>query len=210
MCWLWLFLAIVLEVTATVCLKLSDGFSRFLPTALMALFYGASFFPMAVALRRLDVGIAYAVWSAVGTALMTIVGVLVFKEAASLLKLSAIVMIMVGVVCLNVASRMPRAKGRDSGNTISARSDMALSRMARAVNVGGEGLLQVSPQSPQRAEPRWGPRPGRELGHPARIAAQAAFAGKTEVSAAPRYQSRPGRPGNTRFLDSRRSAARSE
>jgi len=161
MCWLWLFLAIVLEVTATVCLKLSDGFSRFLPTALMALFYGASFFPMAVALRRLDVGIAYAVWSAVGTALMTIVGVLVFKEAASLLKLSAIVMIMVGVVCLNVASRMPRAKGRDSGNTISARSDMALSRMARAVNVGGEGLLQVSPQSPQRAEPRWGPRLGR-------------------------------------------------
>jgi small multidrug resistance pump len=109
MCWLWLFLAIVLEVTATVCLKLSDGFSRFLPTALMALFYGASFFPMAVALRRLDVGIAYAVWSAVGTALMTIVGVLVFKEGASLLKLSAIVMIMVGVVCLNVASRQAPA-----------------------------------------------------------------------------------------------------
>ena len=71
----------------------------------MVLLYGASFFPMAVALRRLDVGIAYAVWSAVGTALMTIVGVLVFKETTSLLKLSAIVMIVVGVVCLNVGNR---------------------------------------------------------------------------------------------------------
>ncbi len=117
MCWLWLFLAIALEVTATVCLKLSDGFSKFIPTAFMALFYGSSFFPMAVALRRLEVGTAYAVWSAVGTALMTIIGVLVFKEAASPLKLSAIVMIVIGVVCLNVANRdrSPGAGGRSSG-----------------------------------------------------------------------------------------------
>jgi small multidrug resistance pump len=105
MCWLWLFLAIALEVTATVFLKLSDGFSRFLPTTLMVMLYAASFFPMAVALRGMDIAIAYAVWSAVGTALMTIVGVLVFREAASLLKLGAIAMIVLGVVCLNVASR---------------------------------------------------------------------------------------------------------
>jgi small multidrug resistance pump len=141
MCWLWLFLAIGLEVTATVCLKLSDGFSRVLPTVLMALFYGASFFPMAVALRRLDVGIAYAVWSAVGTALMTIVGVLVFKEAASLLKLSAIVMIVVGVVCLNVASRMPRASGRDSGRRITAQSENVASRHSM-VGHGESGALK--------------------------------------------------------------------
>jgi len=119
MCWLWLFLAIALEVTATVCLKLSDGFSRLVPTALMVLFYAASFFPMAMALRRLDLGIAYAVWSAVGTALMTIVGMLVFKEAASLLKLGAIVMIVVGVVCLNVASRQAPEDRKDRRATAS-------------------------------------------------------------------------------------------
>jgi small multidrug resistance pump len=124
MCWLWLFLAIALDVAATVCLKLSNGFSKFVPTALMALFYGSSFFPMAIALRRMEVGTAYAVWSAVGTALVTIIGVLVFKEAASPLKLSAIVMIVVGVVCLNVANRerFPQAGGQASSQTMPVQS----------------------------------------------------------------------------------------
>lgn len=132
MCWLWLFLAIALEVTATVCLKLSDGFSKLIPTALMALFYGSSFFPMAVALRRLEVGTAYAVWSAVGTALMTIVGMLVFKEAASPLKLSAIVMIVVGVVCLNVANRerFQGAGGPASNRTVAVQNAVHTVRLA--------------------------------------------------------------------------------
>jgi small multidrug resistance pump len=124
MCWLWLFLAIALEVAATVCLKLSNGFSKFVPTALMALFYGSSFFPMTIALRKMEVGTAYAAWSAVGTALITIIGVLVFKEAASPLKLSAIVMIVVGVVYLNVANRerFPQAGGQDSSRTMQVQS----------------------------------------------------------------------------------------
>ena len=143
MCWLWLFLAIALEVTATVCLKLSDGFSRLLPTLLMVLFYGASFFPMAVAVRRLDIGIAYAVWSAVGTALMTIVGVLVFKEATSLLKLGAIAMIVVGVVCLNVASRDAARGGAEAGRTIIAQRETAASRSPEAGKLNSAGALAV-------------------------------------------------------------------
>jgi len=105
MCWMWLFLAIVLEVAATVLLKLSDGFSRWVPTAVMAVLYALSFIPMALALRRMDVAIAYAVWSAVGTALITMIGMVVFHESVTPAKMGAIAMIVVGVVVLNVAGR---------------------------------------------------------------------------------------------------------
>lgn len=105
MCWMWLFLAIVLEVAATVFLKLSDGFSRWLPTTAMAVLYALSFIPMALALRRMDVAIAYAVWSAVGTALITMVGMVVFHESVTPTKMGAIAMIVVGVVVLNIAGR---------------------------------------------------------------------------------------------------------
>ena len=105
MCWMWLFLAIVLEVAATVLLKLSDGFSRWVPTAVMAVLYALSFIPMALALRRMDVAIAYAVWSAVGTALITMIGMVVFHESVTPTKMGAIALIVVGVVVLNVAGR---------------------------------------------------------------------------------------------------------
>src|SRR6202521_2805573 len=101
MSWMWLYLAIVLEVAATVCMKLSDGCSRAIPSVFMVLLYGISFFPTAMALRRLDVGMAYAVWSAVGTTLITIVGMVLFKEQMSLSKMAALGIIIFGVVMLN-------------------------------------------------------------------------------------------------------------
>ena len=104
MSWLWLFLAIALDVAATVCQKLSNGFTRPLSTVLMAVLYGGSLLPMSLALRRLEVATAYAIWSAAGTALVTMIGMVVFKEAATPLKCGAIVLIVAGVVCLNVAS----------------------------------------------------------------------------------------------------------
>jgi small multidrug resistance pump len=110
MCWLWLFLAIVLEVAATVCMKLSDGFHRLMPTVMMVLLYLASFAPMAWAMKRLEVGIVYAVWSAAGTALITLIGMIAFREQMTLTKMGAIALIVVGVVLLNVAtSEHPRS-----------------------------------------------------------------------------------------------------
>jgi small multidrug resistance pump len=103
MSWMWLYLAIVLEVAATVCMKLSDGCSRAIPSALMVLFYGVSFFPTAMALRRLDVGMAYAVWSAVGTTLVTLISMVLFKEQMSLSKMAALGIIIFGVVMLNLS-----------------------------------------------------------------------------------------------------------
>ena len=95
----------MLEVAATVFLKLSDGFSKTVPTVLMAVCYLLSFFPMAMALRRIDVAVAYAVWSAVGTAALAIIGMWFFRETFSALKVVSIVLIVVGVVSLNLSSR---------------------------------------------------------------------------------------------------------
>lgn len=105
MCWIWLFVAILLEVAATVFLKLSNGFSKLVPTLIMALLYGISFFPLAIALKKMEVSTAYAVWSAVGTALVTMIGMFLFKETMSMLKVFAIAMIILGVVTLNLTDR---------------------------------------------------------------------------------------------------------
>jgi small multidrug resistance pump len=104
MCWAWLFLAIALEVAATVFMKLSDGFSKILPTAIMGVLYALSFVPLAIALKKMEVGTAYAVWSAVGTAMVTMVGIFLFKETVSAMKIASIAMIIVGVVFLSMSS----------------------------------------------------------------------------------------------------------
>ncbi|MDX8407981.1 MAG: multidrug efflux SMR transporter [Mariprofundaceae bacterium] len=103
--WLWLALAIGLEVSGTLCMKLSDGFSRWLPSVLMALFYIASFAAMVMSLKRIELGIAYAVWAGVGTALIAIAGILVFNEAATAMKLAAIALIVSGVVMLHLSGQ---------------------------------------------------------------------------------------------------------
>lgn len=107
MCWIWLFLAISLEVAATVLMKLSDGLTRSVPTLGMFVLYGLSFIPMTNALKELEIGAVYAIWSAVGTAAIAVLGVILFHEQASGLKAVAIMLIIAGVVCLNLSARHP-------------------------------------------------------------------------------------------------------
>jgi len=75
MCWLWLFLAIALEVTATILMKYSDGFTRLGPTVGMLFFYALSLAPLARVLTQLEVGAVYAIWSALGTAAVALIAV---------------------------------------------------------------------------------------------------------------------------------------
>ena len=105
MCWIWLFLAIFLEVAATVLMKLSNGLTRTAPTVGMFVLYGLSFVPMTIALKEMEIGAVYAIWSAVGTALVAVLGVIVFHEPTNALKIIAIALIIFGVVCLNLSSR---------------------------------------------------------------------------------------------------------
>jgi small multidrug resistance pump len=116
MCWIWLLAAILLEVTATLLLKLSDGFTRIGTTAAMAMCYFGSFYLMAMSLRQMEVGTVYAVWSALGTALVVGAGILFFRESMTAMKAVSIMLIIVGVISLNVSSQREK---RDRSQTAS-------------------------------------------------------------------------------------------
>jgi len=83
-------------------MKLSLGFTKIIPSILIFVFYGLSFTALAFALRSIDVSVSYAIWSGVGTALITVIGFLYFKEPITLLKIMSIMLIIIGVVGLNL------------------------------------------------------------------------------------------------------------
>jgi small multidrug resistance pump len=95
--------AIVTEVTATVALRYSDGFTRPGPMVIVVVGYGISFWLLALVLREMSIGATYAVWSAVGTALIATFGMFAFGEPATALKLASLGLIILGVVGLNLA-----------------------------------------------------------------------------------------------------------
>ena len=101
--WLFLVGAIMLEVAGTTSMKLSNGFTRIVPSVLIFLFYGASFTALTFALKGLNVSVVYAIWAGVGTALITIIGVIYFREPATLIKIISIVLIIIGVIGLNLS-----------------------------------------------------------------------------------------------------------
>ena len=100
--WLYLIGAILFEVSGTTCMKLSEGFSRLIPSVLIFVFYSCSFTLMTLAIKHLEVSIVYAIWSGIGMALITAIGIFVFDESASVMKLVCIVLIMVGIIGLNL------------------------------------------------------------------------------------------------------------
>jgi len=102
--WLLLALAIALELSGTICLKLSHGFSRLLPSIGVVCFYIGSFALMAQSLKTLEVGIVYAIWAGVGTALIAVVGVLAFGESVTAFKILGLLMIIGGTFLLRMAS----------------------------------------------------------------------------------------------------------
>jgi len=100
--WLMLAFAILSEVTGTTSMKLSDGFTKLVPTVLMVICYGLSLTLLSLTLRKLDVGLVYAIWSGVGTALIASIGVLWFKEPITAIKIISIALIILGIVGLNM------------------------------------------------------------------------------------------------------------
>lgn len=103
MVWVLLVGAIAAEVTATSALKFSDGLTRLLPSVVVAVGYILSFVLLAQVLRQLQVSVAYAIWSGVGTAAITVIGISALKEPVTAAKILGIVLIIGGVVTLNLA-----------------------------------------------------------------------------------------------------------
>jgi quaternary ammonium compound-resistance protein SugE len=102
MAWAILFLAGFFEICWTLCLKQSDGFSRLTPSLLTIAFSVASLGCLGLALKTLPMGTAYAVWTGTGAAGIALLGLLYFGEPATFLRLSAIGLIVTGVVALRL------------------------------------------------------------------------------------------------------------
>ncbi|MDM8561562.1 multidrug efflux SMR transporter [Candidatus Parabeggiatoa sp. HSG14] len=102
--WIILIVAIVLEVSGTISMKLSDGFTKIVPIIAMLTFYAFGLSLLALSLKTIEVSVAYAVWSGLGTALIAIVGFVWFKEPFTVVKLLSLCLIIMGVVGLNLGS----------------------------------------------------------------------------------------------------------
>jgi small multidrug resistance pump len=102
--WLALGIAIVAEVIGTSALKASAGFSRLGPSLLVVAGYAVAFWFLAVTLKRIPVGIAYAVWSGAGTVLITLIGVWFFRQRLDAAAMIGIALIIAGVLVLNLFS----------------------------------------------------------------------------------------------------------
>jgi quaternary ammonium compound-resistance protein SugE len=103
MAWVLLVIAGVLETAFAVSLKFSEGFTRPVPTVLFAVFAAGSFALLSIALRDLPVGTAYAVWTGIGAAGTAVIGMLFLGDAASVLRITSVTLIVAGVVGLNLA-----------------------------------------------------------------------------------------------------------
>ena len=102
---LYLMVAIVSEVIGTFNVKLSNGFTRWQPAAIALLCYAASTYLLSLAVKKMEVSVAYAIWCAVGTALIATIGVVWLKESVTTLKVASLCLIVAGVVGLNLAGK---------------------------------------------------------------------------------------------------------
>ena len=101
--WVLLALAVVAEVTGTVALRESDGFTRLVPSVVVFAGYGIAFYLLSVISRHLELSVIYAVWSGAGIAMLATIGVVALDEQVNVLKLASLALIAVGIVGLNVA-----------------------------------------------------------------------------------------------------------
>ena len=104
--WVFLGMAIVAEVIGTSFLKDSEGFSKLGPTVAALGFYGVALYGLSEAVKTIELGIAYAVWAGVGTALIVLIGWLVFRQSIDAAALIGVGMIVGGVVVINVFSEL--------------------------------------------------------------------------------------------------------
>lgn len=103
--WWYLALAIAAEVVATSALKAAAGFTRPVPSVLVVLGYSIAFYCLSLSLKVVPVGVAYAIWSGIGTALIAVIGWLWFGQALDFAALIGLALIVAGVAVLQIFSR---------------------------------------------------------------------------------------------------------
>jgi len=101
-----LFFAILSEVIATTSLKLSDGFTKLVPSMIVVIGYGASFYLLSISLKVIPIGLAYAIWSGVGIVLTVIAGMIIWRETLDWARVTGIIFILLGILIINLFSKI--------------------------------------------------------------------------------------------------------
>ena len=105
MAYLYLALAILAETIATSALKASEEFTKILPSAIVLVGYGISFYFMTLVLRTIPIGITYAVWSGIGIVLIAVVGAIFYKQIPDIPAVIGMGLIIAGVVVIHLFSK---------------------------------------------------------------------------------------------------------
>lgn len=103
--WTYLGIAIIVEVIATSALKASDGFTQWLPSLLVIVGYGLAFYFLALTLRSIPVGVAYAIWSGLGIVLVSVIALVLYGQKPDLPAVIGMALIITGVVVMQLFSR---------------------------------------------------------------------------------------------------------
>jgi small multidrug resistance pump len=103
--WLYLSIAILAEVIATSSLKAAEGFTRLIPSFIVVFGYGTAFYFLSLTLRTMQVGTAYAIWSGVGTVLVSLIAWILFNQKLDAAAIAGITLIIAGVVIIKFLSQ---------------------------------------------------------------------------------------------------------
>ncbi|MBN2039213.1 MAG: multidrug efflux SMR transporter [Spirochaetes bacterium] len=106
--WVLLLFGILAELCGSTCMKMSEGFTRVYPSILTFVFWAIGLTVFLFALRKFDLSFAYAIWAGLGIMGVSIIGILFFKEPSSLLKITSIIIIVIGVILLNISDLLIR------------------------------------------------------------------------------------------------------
>lgn len=99
----YLFIAIILEIAGTTFLKISNGFTVLLPSILTLISYGLCFYIFSQALKTIEISLAYAIWSAFGIMVVSIIGMIYFHESVNIMKILSILLIIIGTIGLKLS-----------------------------------------------------------------------------------------------------------
>lgn len=103
--WIILIVAVLGEVVATTSLKLSEGFTKLVPSVVVVIGYAIAFYCLSLTLKSIPLGIAYAVWSGLGIVTVSILGWLIFGQKLDFWAILGMLLIVGGVVVLNLLSK---------------------------------------------------------------------------------------------------------
>ncbi|MDC3132867.1 multidrug efflux SMR transporter [Flavobacteriaceae bacterium] len=103
--WIYLLFAIIGEIIATSALKASNGFTQLIPSVLVVVGYGFSFYFMSLTLKMMPLGITYAIWSGVGIVLISIIGYFFYNQKLDVPAIIGISFILCGVVVIRFYSK---------------------------------------------------------------------------------------------------------